>query len=577
MPHTRYGSTATGRRRSAPRRLVAIWALALLAALLSPVPSARAWSGVDFALPGAATAENSTITSVARGSGRLDVFWISSDGAVNTAAWTDRTYRWGGGQVAPPGSASPGTSAGGLAAVARNPQHLDVFWIRPDGGVSTSAWDEAAPAWTVARSIAPSRAALPGTLAAVSRNADQLDVFWIGPDRAIGTTAKHSTHDWLNPWPLTAPATAQYPAGALSVVSRARDHLDLFWVRPDGGVSTMWWNPNANWPSRSIAPAGHVRISDRTTVRRAALTAVSRRPDHLDVFWIGPDGGIGTTAWNPGVNWPAPWPIAWPGAAQSGSLAVASRSPGRLDVAWLAADNRVQSLGYDERVPGGWGLTDATPAQRALPGALTMVSRRADVLDVFWVKPDRTIGTTWRTNERIRVHVKAVNVPLDHELVRSQIADMTFLYGRVEIGVELVSTEQITIPGLKIVDVGLCNETLAPATPDQNTLANHRAGAGPKDIVIYIVPRIEHDELGHIDGCGTHPVGKPGAVVAPYNMRWLHAHEVGHVLDLHHPDPRVDDKTTLMTGLGLIDLWKNPPDITAREKATMFASPLTIL
>lgn len=240
----------------------------------------------------------------------------------------------------------------------------------------------------------------------------------------------------------------------------------------------------------------------------------------------------------------------------------------------MTADNRVQSLGYDERVPGGWGATDATTAHRALPGALTMVSRRPDLLDVFWVNPYRTIGTTWRPNERVRVHVKAVNVPLDQELVRSQIADMAFLYGRVEIGVELVGTEQISIPGLDIVRVGPCNENVAPATADQNTLAEHRNGAGPKDIVIYIVPRVR-DNQGDINGCATHPAGKPGAVVAPHPRRWLHAHEVGHVLDLQHPEWRVDDHTTLMTGLGLTDV-KNPPDINARDKATMFASPLTI-
>ncbi|WTW98793.1 hypothetical protein OG216_38045 [Streptomycetaceae bacterium NBC_01309] len=560
--------------RSAARRLVAGLALVLLAALLSPMPSARAWSGVDFALPGAANAENSTVASVARGPGHLDVFWIASNGAVNTATWNDTTHLWTDGQVAPPGSAAPGTSAGGLAAVARNPRHLDVFWIRPDGGVSTSWWDVTARGWSPVRSIAPARAAVPGSLAAAARNADQLDVFWIQPNRAIATTTWNVWLDWPAPWSVTAPNAAQAPVGALTVVSRARDHLDLFWVRPDGGVSTAWWNVNANWPSRSIAPAGAARVSDRTTVRRAGLVAVSRRPDFLDVFWIGPDGGIGTTAWNPWANWPSPWPIAWPGAAQSGSLAAVARTPGQLDVAWVTADNRVQSLGYDERVPGGWGATDATTAHRALPGALTMVSRRPDLLDVFWVNPYRTIGTTWRPNERVRVHVKAVNVPLDQELVRSQIADMAFLYGRVEIGVELVGTEQISIPGLDIVRVGPCNENVAPATADQNTLAEHRNGAGPKDIVIYIVPRVR-DNQGDINGCATHPAGKPGAVVAPHPRRWLHAHEVGHVLDLQHPEWRVDDHTTLMTGLGLTDV-KNPPDINARDKATMFASPLTI-
>ncbi|MEV4227855.1 hypothetical protein AB0J81_12280 [Streptomyces bobili] len=42
----------------------------------------------------------------------------------------------------------------------------------------------------------------------------------------------------------------------------------------------------------AIAPAG--------SAKPGALTAVSRFPEHLDVFWVGPDGGIGTTYWTAG-------------------------------------------------------------------------------------------------------------------------------------------------------------------------------------------------------------------------------------------------------------------------------------
>jgi hypothetical protein len=38
-----------------------------------------------------------------------------------------------------------------------------------------------------------------------------------------------------------------------------------------------------------IAPRGHAAPG--------AITAHSRHPDHIDVFWIGPDGGVGTTFW----------------------------------------------------------------------------------------------------------------------------------------------------------------------------------------------------------------------------------------------------------------------------------------
>jgi len=40
------------------------------------------------------------------------------------------------------------------------------------------------------------------------------------------------------------------------------------------------------------------------------ISAFARQPDHLDVFWIGPDGGIGSTWWRSGQTWATPFPIA---------------------------------------------------------------------------------------------------------------------------------------------------------------------------------------------------------------------------------------------------------------------------
>jgi subtilisin family serine protease len=48
------------------------------------------------------------------------------------------------------------------------------------------------------------------------------------------------------------------------------------------------------------------------------VAAVARIPDHLDVFWEGPDGAIGSTWWDVGLNnaqWNNPFPISPPGNA----------------------------------------------------------------------------------------------------------------------------------------------------------------------------------------------------------------------------------------------------------------------
>src|SRR6202044_2821748 len=85
--------------------------------------------------------------------------------------------------------------------------------------------------------------------------------------------------------------------GAVTAVARTPDHLDVFWVGPDGSVGSTWGGAHANngaWNAAfEIAPA---------KAAQGAVTAVARTPDHLDVFWVGPDGSVGSTWWDAGPN-----------------------------------------------------------------------------------------------------------------------------------------------------------------------------------------------------------------------------------------------------------------------------------
>ena len=94
---------------------------------------------------------------------------------------------------------------------------------------------------------------------------------------------------WHQPFPIAPPGHAT--PGAITAVSRFPEHLDVFWIGPDGGVGTNYWHQNEGWHQPfPIAPPGHATPG--------AITAVSRFPEHLDVFWIGPDGGVGTNYWS---------------------------------------------------------------------------------------------------------------------------------------------------------------------------------------------------------------------------------------------------------------------------------------
>jgi hypothetical protein len=353
---------------------------------------------------------NAMVTSgqaVARVFDHLDAFWIGPDGAIGSTWWdAARGMSWekhAPFPITPPRAAqSPG-----LAVVSRRPDHLDVFWIGPDGSVGSTWWNMAEGAsWEnhAPFPIAPPKVAGPGApVAAVARGPEQLDVFWIGPDGAIGSTFWNAAPgmNWGDhaPFPITPPGAAQ--SAGLAVVSRRPDHLDVFWVGPDGAIGSTWWDaaPGMSWGDHApfpITPPGAARPG-------SPVAAVARGPDHMDVFWIGPDGAIGSTWWDAasGMNWGdhAPFPITPPGAAQSAGLAVVSRRPDHLDVFWVGPDGAIGSTFWDAAPGLGWAdhaPFPIAPPKAARPGSpVAAVARGPEQLDVFWIGPDGAIGSTF--------------------------------------------------------------------------------------------------------------------------------------------------------------------------------------
>jgi hypothetical protein len=232
-------------------------------------------------------------------------------------AWWDQNANNGGWNtpfpIALPGSAV----AGSITCVARTQNHLDVFWVGPVGEVGTTWWDQNAnnEAWNTPFAIAPPGSAVVGSITCVARIQNHLDVFWVGPDGSVGTAwwdQNANNGAWNTTFPI-APAGSAV-AGSITCVARTQNHLDVFWVGPDGSVGTAWWDQNANngaWNTPfPIAPRG--------SASGHAISAVSRTQNHLDVFWVGPVGEVGTTWWDQNANneaWNTPFPIAPPGSA----------------------------------------------------------------------------------------------------------------------------------------------------------------------------------------------------------------------------------------------------------------------
>ncbi|HZR27212.1 MAG TPA: hypothetical protein VFA71_00415, partial [Terriglobales bacterium] len=335
--------------------------------------------------------------SVARMPDRLDTFWTAPDGSVWTNWWFAEfnNARWNSPiQVAPPGSALADT----VAATARTPVHLDVFWVHSDGSVWSNWWDLNVNngQWNAPFQLAPPGSATSSKIAAVSRTPDHLDVFWIGQDGSVQSNwwdANINSARWNTPFNVASAGSAK--AGMVAAVSRMPDHLDVFWIGRDKSVNSNWWDLNVNNAHWNTP----FQVSGPGSARFGQITAVARTPNHLDVFWITRRGAVATNWWDADFNnahWNTPFQIAGNGSALGGITAV-SRRQDHSDVFWVAPDGSVGSNWWDANVNSArWNTPfSIAPAGSAVPSVLSAVGRLPEHLDVFWVEPNGAIGSNW--------------------------------------------------------------------------------------------------------------------------------------------------------------------------------------
>jgi hypothetical protein len=357
-------------------------------------PSATAPVNLRYAMHTAVA----SVDDVAKAPGRLVwhnrmlAFWIDASGAILTSTGKvdvlDQPVAWNGAQpFQPAGTATQGV----VSAVSRRPGRVDVFWIDPTGGIGWSSSDDrvSAGAWKAPVTIVPAGNALPGALAAIARNHGRMDLYWIGPVGEVRTTwwdVGIDTGVWHSSTAITMPKQAV--AGALAAVSRNPQQVDLFWVGPDGGVGATGsskFDPAPHFPPpRAIAPP--------EAAAAGALAAVARTPFQIDVFWLNPRGVVITAWWTADANnddWNGPREIAPAGTAQAGAIAALARSADHLDVFWIQPDGAVASQWFDARNHPAWNGAAFRIASSgdALGGLVTAVSVDGNRTDVLWKKP----------------------------------------------------------------------------------------------------------------------------------------------------------------------------------------------
>ncbi|MFO0955941.1 MAG: C2 family cysteine protease [Isosphaeraceae bacterium] len=206
-------------------------------------------------------------------------------------------------------------------------------------------------------------AATTGGITAVSRASNTMEVFWVGPQGSVQDAYYYDGAGWRG-FTLAGNGSAS-PRGGIKAVSRASNTMEVFWVGAQGSVQDAYYYDGAGWKGFTLAGNG----SAATT---GGITAVSRASNTMEVFWVGPQGSVQDAYYYDGAGWKG-FTLAPAGSASiTGGIKAVARASNTMELWWAGADNSVQDAYFYNNT--GWNRFQLEPAIPANPAAATAYS-----------------------------------------------------------------------------------------------------------------------------------------------------------------------------------------------------------
>lgn len=335
------------------------------------------------------------VRAISRSAGKLDIYATAADGRVYGAAWQPdlpgdegMPEGWRGWWHLVEGTAPAGAA---VTVASRGADKVDIFVVSDNGVVYTAAWEQANPTWRPWRPLEGIRVPAGAPVECVSRSNDHLDIFVIDTEARIQTAAwQPSFGDTWPAWRQVAGGSG-VPGAAVTAVSRSTDSLDIFVTGANGAILASAWNPafGDTWVDWHAVASG-------TGVPGARVAAVSRSTDHLDLFITGLDGAVRTSAWEPafGDTW-SDWRQVAGGTALAGApVGAVSRSTDKIDVFVADGAGKVLTSAWEPKFGADWAAWRQLGTVQTAPGGeVHAVSRAADHLDVFVAGIDGHVHT----------------------------------------------------------------------------------------------------------------------------------------------------------------------------------------
>jgi len=230
--------------------------------------------------------------------------------------------------------------------------------------------------------------------------------FFVCADDGRVYTARWSESDFdltdIKTWIcLPAPPGKSFPPGApVTAISRKPNQLELFICGDDGHVFTTWWIAGYGWHYKWHDIGGDFLPGTR-------ISAIARKPEQLDLFASAGDGNVYTCWWSKEDKlWNGPLGISlkkWKDlggarhrkSAPAANVAALSRDPESIDIFFCDDNGQICYKNWTKETywDKHWTMLGKSPL---VPGGLvTAVSRHKGVIDLFACGTDGKVYTSW--------------------------------------------------------------------------------------------------------------------------------------------------------------------------------------
>ncbi len=363
------------------------------------IVSESRWPSIGGVFP-----DGAPVAAVTRSDNNIDLFICDSDGRVYTAWWRkgDGWSSADDGRWSSIGGTLPASVP--VTAITRSNNDIDLYATGNDGRVYTAWWRDG-DGWSSADDGRWSSigGALPAgaPVAAVSRSRNDIDLYATGNDGRVYTSWWRDGDGWSSAddgrWSSIGGA---FPRDArVTAITRSRNDIDLYATGSDGRVYTSWWRDGDGWSS---ADDGRWSSIGGAFPDGAPVAAVTRSDKNIDLFATGNDGRVYTAWWRDGAGWSSADDGRWssiggvfpPGAA----VTAITRSNNDIDLYATGNDGRVYTAWW--RDGAGWSSADDgrwSPLGAALPAGapVTAITRSRKDIDLYATGDDGHVGTTW--------------------------------------------------------------------------------------------------------------------------------------------------------------------------------------